>query len=162
MLLLIFYFSSQAGSPENSAAWLVGILRWLAPQLAEQLTPEQLHLLNYIFRKTGHGTGYLILTLLGYWAFRRSFGNGLPVSRRALGCPHEPAACGPRRDSPSVRAWAHGHARRCDDRRRWNRAGSVAHSAKDIPKRQARLTEQPTPYFCQFSARSCILARNVL
>ena len=22
MLLLIFYFSSQAGSPENSAAWL--------------------------------------------------------------------------------------------------------------------------------------------
>jgi VanZ family protein len=74
MMLLIFYFSSQAGSPENSAAWIVGILRWIAPQLAEQLTPEQLHLLNYTFRKMGHGTGYLILTLLGYWAFRRSFG----------------------------------------------------------------------------------------
>jgi VanZ family protein len=74
MMLLIFYFSSQAGSPENSAAWIVGILRWIAPQLAEQLTPEQLHLMNYIFRKMGHGTGYLILTLLGYWAFRRSFG----------------------------------------------------------------------------------------
>lgn len=73
MMLLIFYFSSQAGSPEKSAAWVVGILRWIAPQLAEQLTPEQLHLMNYIFRKTGHGTGYFLLTLLGYWAFRRSF-----------------------------------------------------------------------------------------
>jgi VanZ family protein len=82
MLLLIFYFSSQAGSPENSAAWLLGWLRWLAPQLAEQLTPEQLHLLNYIFRKTGHGTGYLILTLLGYWAFRHSFGMDAPRAVR--------------------------------------------------------------------------------
>ena len=46
MLLLIFYFSSQAGSPENSAGWLMGLLRSIAPQLAERLTPEQLHLLN--------------------------------------------------------------------------------------------------------------------
>ena len=82
MLLLIFYFSSQAGSPENSAAWLLGWLRWLAPQLAERLTPEQLHLLNYTFRKMGHGTGYLILTLLGYWAFRRSFGMDSPRAVR--------------------------------------------------------------------------------
>jgi VanZ family protein len=82
MLLLIFYFSSQAGSPENSAAWLMGLLRWLAPQLAEQLTPEQLHLLNYTFRKMGHGAGYLILTLLGYWAFRRSFGMDAPRAVR--------------------------------------------------------------------------------
>jgi VanZ family protein len=65
MLLLIFYFSSQAGSPENSAEWIMTLLRWVAPQLAEQLTPEQLHLLNFIFRKTGHGTGYFLLTLLG-------------------------------------------------------------------------------------------------
>jgi len=82
MMLLIFYFSSQAGSPENSAAWIVGILRWIAPQLAEQLTPEQLHLMNYIFRKMGHGTGYLILTLLGYWALRRSFGMDAPRALR--------------------------------------------------------------------------------
>jgi VanZ family protein len=81
MLLLIFYLSSQAGSPENSAGWIMTLLRWVAPQLAEQLTPEQLHLLNFIFRKTGHGTGYFLLTLLGYWAFRRSFGMD---SRRAL------------------------------------------------------------------------------
>jgi VanZ family protein len=82
MLLLIFYFSSQAGSSENSAAWLMRLLGWLAPQLADQLTPEQLHLLNYIFRKTGHGVGYLILTLLGYWAFRRSFGMDAPRALR--------------------------------------------------------------------------------
>ena len=74
MLLLIFYFSSQAGSSENSAGWLMGLLRSIAPQLAERLTPEQLHALNYAFRKLGHGTGYFVLTLLGYWAFRRSFG----------------------------------------------------------------------------------------
>jgi len=74
MLLLIFYFSSQAGSPENSAAWLIGFLRWIVPSLAEQLTPEQLSILNYLLRKLGHGTGYFLLVLVGYWAFRRSFG----------------------------------------------------------------------------------------
>ncbi len=74
MLLLIFYFSSQAGSPENSAGWIKGFLRWFAPVLADRLTEEQLILLNYLFRKTGHGTGYFLLTLLGYWAFRSSFG----------------------------------------------------------------------------------------
>jgi len=85
MLLLIFYFSSQAGSPENSAGWLMGLLRWLAPQLAEQLTPAQLHALNYTLRKTGHGVGYLLLTLLGYWAFRRSFGlDARPALRWAV------------------------------------------------------------------------------
>jgi len=85
MLLLIFYFSSQAGSPENSAGWLIGLLRAVAPQLAEQLTPEQLHALNYAFRKTGHGTGYFLLTLLGYWAFRRSFGlDARPALRWAV------------------------------------------------------------------------------
>ena len=85
MLLLIFYFSSQAGSPENSAGWLMGLLRSIAPQLAERLTPEQLHLLNFIFRKTGHGTGYFVLTLLGYWAFRCSFGlDARPALRWAI------------------------------------------------------------------------------
>lgn len=74
MLLLIFYFSSQAGSPENSAGWIRALLAQLAPTLAEQITEAQLRLLNYIFRKTGHGTGYFLLTLLGYWAFWRSFG----------------------------------------------------------------------------------------
>lgn len=81
MLLLIFYFSSRAGSPENSAAWLLAFLRSIAPQLAEQLTPEHLNMLNYFFRKLGHGTGYLLLTLVAYWAFRRSFGM---ESARAL------------------------------------------------------------------------------
>ncbi len=74
MLLLIFYFSSQAGSPENSAGWIRALLARFAPTLAEQITEAQLRLLNYIFRKTGHGTGYFLLTLLGYWAFRGSFG----------------------------------------------------------------------------------------
>ena len=85
MLLLIFYFSSQAGSPENSAGWIMTLLRWIAPQLAEQLTPEQLHALNYAFRKLGHGTGYFLLTLLGYSAFRRSFGmDSRPALRWAV------------------------------------------------------------------------------
>lgn len=73
MLLLIFYFSSQAGSPENSAGWIRAFLAVFAPALAERLTEAQLHLLNYLFRKMGHGTGYFLLTLVGYWAFRRSF-----------------------------------------------------------------------------------------
>ena len=85
MLILIFYFSSQAASSENSAAWLLGFLRAIAPQLAEQLTPECLKALNYIFRKMGHGTGYLLLTLVGYWAFRRSFGmESAPALRWAI------------------------------------------------------------------------------
>lgn len=75
MLLLIFYFSSQAGRPENSAEWIKRFLGWIAPGLAERLTEAQLLWLNFLFRKTGHGTGYFLLTLLGYWAFRRSFGQ---------------------------------------------------------------------------------------
>lgn len=74
MLLLIFYFSSQAGSPENSAGWIRGFLAQFAPALAERLTDAQLHAINYTMRKTGHGVGYLLLTLLGYGAFRVSFG----------------------------------------------------------------------------------------
>jgi len=59
--------------------------RKLAPQLAERLTPEQLHALNYAFRKLGHGTGYFVLTLLGYWAFRCSFGlDARPALRWAI------------------------------------------------------------------------------
>ncbi len=85
MLLLIFYFSSQAGSPENSAGWIRALLARFAPTLAEQITEAQLHLLNYIFRKTGHGTGYFLLTLLGYWAFRGSFGmEGVRALRWAI------------------------------------------------------------------------------
>lgn len=76
MLLMIFYFSSQAGSPENSAGWVRNFLIWVAPSLAQRITEEQLILLNYLLRKTGHGTGYFLLTLLGYWAFRTSFGMG--------------------------------------------------------------------------------------
>lgn len=75
MLLLIFYFSSQAGSPENSAGWIRAFLAQFAPALAERLTEAQLHLINYTVRKIGHGTGYWLLTLLGYWAFRSSFGK---------------------------------------------------------------------------------------
>lgn len=82
MLLVVFYFSSRAGSPENSAGWILEFLRWIAPPLAERLTPEHLHILNYLFRKLGHGTGYFLLTLVGYWAFRRSFGMDAPRALR--------------------------------------------------------------------------------
>lgn len=82
MLLMIFYFSSQAGSPENSAAWIRGFLQWIAPALAARLTEEHLLLLNYLLRKTGHGTGYFLLTLVGYWAFRCSFGQPSAVALR--------------------------------------------------------------------------------
>ncbi|MCS7209922.1 MAG: VanZ family protein [Fimbriimonadales bacterium] len=82
MLLLIFYFSSQAGSPENSARWLEAFLRWLAPDLAARLTSEQLLMLNFVLRKTGHATGYFVLTLLGYGAFRVSFGQARIVALR--------------------------------------------------------------------------------
>jgi VanZ family protein len=86
MLLLIFYFSSQAGGPENSAGWILSFLSWINPDLAQRLTEEQLILLNYLFRKTGHGTGYFLLTLLGYWAFRASFGKErVPALRWAIG-----------------------------------------------------------------------------
>ncbi|MCX7993785.1 MAG: VanZ family protein [Fimbriimonadales bacterium] len=86
LMLLIFYFSSQAGSPENSAGWIRGFLTWFAPTLAERLTEEQLELLNYLTRKVGHGTGYFLLTLLGYWAFRVSFGTErIPAVRWAVG-----------------------------------------------------------------------------
>ncbi|MCS6922866.1 MAG: VanZ family protein [Fimbriimonadales bacterium] len=86
MLLLIFYFSSQAGSPENSAEWIKRFLHWLAPDFAERLTETQLLWLNFLFRKTGHGMGYFLLTLLGYWAFRRSFGQEpIPALRWAFG-----------------------------------------------------------------------------
>ncbi|MDW8050969.1 MAG: VanZ family protein [Armatimonadota bacterium] len=73
MMLAIFYFSSRAGSPENSAEWIRSLLRWLAPHLLAQLTESQLLLINFLFRKTGHGVGYMLLTLLGYWAMRAGF-----------------------------------------------------------------------------------------
>jgi VanZ family protein len=57
----------------------------LHPSWRSELTPEQLHALNYAFRKLGHGTGYFVLTLLGYWAFRCSFGlDARPALRWAI------------------------------------------------------------------------------
>ncbi|MDW8106625.1 MAG: VanZ family protein [Armatimonadota bacterium] len=73
VMLVIFYFSSQAGSSENSAEWIRKFLRWFAPSLLERLTEAQLLMLNFLFRKMGHGIGYLLLTLLGYWAMRTGF-----------------------------------------------------------------------------------------
>ncbi len=72
-VVLYVVLSSHVGSPENSAGWLLGFLRRIAPALADQLAPETLSVLNYIVRKGAHFFGFAILNLLGYWMFRRTF-----------------------------------------------------------------------------------------
>ncbi len=72
-VLLYVVLSSQVGSAENSIGWLVGFLSRISPDLAERLSPEVLHTINYIVRKGAHFCGFAILNLLGYLMFRRTF-----------------------------------------------------------------------------------------
>jgi VanZ family protein len=64
-MALIVALSSDVGSAEHTAHWLVPILRLLAPGA----TPTQLHALHGLVRKGGHLTEYAVLAALWYRAF---------------------------------------------------------------------------------------------
>lgn len=65
---LIFIASSDLLSASNTSMFLVRPLHWLLPQASD----ATLRVLHFIFRKTGHFTGYAVLGLLAARAFRTS------------------------------------------------------------------------------------------
>lgn len=71
-MLAIYLFSSDVASADNTRPAVGGILR-LFPILKDHLTFEQIDGVNYVIRKMGHVTEYLILSVLAYRAF--AFGN---------------------------------------------------------------------------------------
>ncbi len=81
-IALYVVLSSRVGSSENSAEWLIALLKAISPALVERLTPERLHALNFLVRKGAHFCGFTILTYLGYRMFRESFGLAPPVALR--------------------------------------------------------------------------------
>ena len=64
-MAVIMVLSSDAGSAEHTAHWLVPILRLLAAGA----TPTQLDALHGLVRKSGHLTEYALLAALWYRAF---------------------------------------------------------------------------------------------
>ncbi len=64
-MAVIVVLSSDVGSAEHTAHWLVPILRLLAPGA----TPSQLYALHGLVRKAGHLTEYAVLAALWYRAF---------------------------------------------------------------------------------------------
>src|SRR5439155_10907852 len=61
----IMVFSSDVGSAQHTAHWLVPLLRLMAPSA----TPSQLAALHGLVRKAGHLTEYAVLATLWYRAF---------------------------------------------------------------------------------------------
>ena len=64
-MAVIAVLSSDAGSAEHTAHWIVPLLRLLAPHAM----PTQLDALHGIIRKAGHLTEYALLAALWYRAF---------------------------------------------------------------------------------------------
>lgn len=81
-IALYVVLSSRVGSSENSAEWLIALLKAIHPMLAERMTPEMLHALNFLVRKGAHFCGFAILTCLGYRMFCDTFGLAPPVALR--------------------------------------------------------------------------------
>ena len=71
----IMVFSSDVGSAQHTAHWLVPLLRLMAPSA----TPSQLAALHGLVRKAGHLTEYAVLATLWY----RAFALGRRQPRRA-------------------------------------------------------------------------------
>ncbi len=81
-IALYVVLSSRVGSAENSAEWLIALLKSISPAFAERLSPEMLSALNFLVRKGAHFCGFAVLTSLGYRMFRDTFGLTPPVALR--------------------------------------------------------------------------------
>ena len=66
-MALILTLSSDVGSAEHTAHWLVPLLRFLA----SWATPTQIEAMHGLVRKGGHLTEYAVLASLWYRAFAR-------------------------------------------------------------------------------------------
>jgi len=66
-MAVILTLSSDVGSAEHTANWLLPLFRALAPSA----TPGQLTAVHSLVRKAGHLTEYAVLALLWYRAFAR-------------------------------------------------------------------------------------------
>ena len=75
MLGVMYYFSTDVFSGENTRGALDWILHWLWPAGTAHLTQ-----LNFIVRKTMHFTEYAVLAALGYRAFRADSPDGWRLS----------------------------------------------------------------------------------
>lgn len=76
-MAVIFGFSTDAASAENTRAGVRSILSRLAPGLAGRLTPAQVDRIDWNLRKGAHVTEYAILAILAY----RAVAFGSPAFR---------------------------------------------------------------------------------
>lgn len=70
---LIFFFSSQQWSGDNTGSLLQSFLARFLPDFLQNLSSETLNALNYTFRKSAHFTEFAILMAISYFAFRVGF-----------------------------------------------------------------------------------------
>jgi VanZ family protein len=80
-LLVIFSFSTDAGSSRRTSRFIGPILRWIYPGASD----EAVHAIQLGIRKGAHLTEYAILALLVWRAVRRSGG---PLERRPWSARH--------------------------------------------------------------------------
>jgi len=64
LMVLIFLLGTNAAGAGETRSLLARLLRFFAPGLYQGLSPETFHLLNIVFRKTGHFCGYALLGIL--------------------------------------------------------------------------------------------------
>ena len=69
---LVFIFSSDSFSSDNTSPLILPLFQWLLPHAK----PELIHSLHYVIRKLGHFTEFFVLAMLLYRALRR--GRGTP------------------------------------------------------------------------------------
>ena len=76
---IIFYASTDAGSPQHTSRFLGPFFRWLFPKWPADWVDEAC----YIVRKFAHGYEYMILCLLSWRAFRGRPDRVGPAWKRA-------------------------------------------------------------------------------
>lgn len=84
---VIYHFSSQTWSGDNTASWFERLLSAWFPAFAQKITPEQTEWFNFWIRKGAHFTEFAILTVLGYRAW--TIGARQPAeeaAKMALSC----------------------------------------------------------------------------
>jgi VanZ family protein len=67
-MAVIFFASTDFGAANHTSRIIEPLVRWAKPDA----TPEQIDLVHFLVRKTGHLTEYAILGLLSLRAFRKA------------------------------------------------------------------------------------------
>jgi VanZ family protein len=69
-MAFIFVMSTDLGNVKHSQGLLIRVLQSIAPSFLETLSNYQLHRLDYVIRKLGHFSEYMVLTMLAVRAIQ--------------------------------------------------------------------------------------------